>query len=287
MWPIGLIAFILGFLLAGLIAWRLSLRWIRKQSAKERILLQRTRGAEKLAELGSLASHLAHEIRNPLSIVKVNLQLLSEDIHHLIQTTKNQNPEAEGVSAELCQKYQRQLRKIETIIKETDRLADTLNDFLRYAGRMEIHPGRHNINEILDDLIDFYEPQALAKSVQMRYSLSEKSAFCSVDADLLKQAILNLFINATQAMTDGGELMIRSTTHSDTVQIDVIDTGPGIAPEEQEKIFNAYYTTKPGGSGLGLPTCRRIIEEHGGQLTLHSEVGKGSIFTILLPLCQE
>ena len=287
MWPIGLIAFILGFLLAGLIAWRLSLRWIRKQSAKERILLQRTRGAEKLAELGSLASHLAHEIRNPLSIVKVNLQLLSEDIHHLIQTTKNQNPEAEGVSAELCQKYQRQLRKIETIIKETDRLADTLNDFLRYAGRMEIHPGRHNINEILDDLIDFYEPQALAKSVQMRYSLSEEPAFCSVDADLLKQAILNLFINATQAMTDGGELMIRSTTHSDTVQIDVIDTGPGIAPEEQEKIFNAYYTTKPGGSGLGLPTCRRIIEEHGGQLTLHSEVGKGSIFTILLPLCQE
>jgi len=121
----------------------------------------------------------------------------------------------------------------------------------------------------------------------MRYSLSEKPAYGSVDADLLKQAILNLFINATQAMTDGGELMIRSTIHSDTVQIDVIDTGPGIVPEEQEKIFNAYYTTKPGGSGLGLPTCRRIIEEHGGQLTLHSEIGKGSIFTILLPLCQE
>jgi signal transduction histidine kinase len=287
MWKVCLITFVLGLSVAGLIAWQLCLRWLRKQTAKERKLLQRTRGAEKLAELGALASHLAHEIRNPLSTVKVNLQLLSEDIRNLLKMAKNSDAGPADSSAELCQKYNRQLRKIETIMKETDRLADTLNDFLRYAGRMEIHTSRHDINEILDDLIDFYEPQAIAKSVQMRHCLSEKPAYCPVDSDLLKQAILNLFINATQAMTDGGELMIRSTIQSDTVQIDVIDTGPGIAPEEQEKIFNAYYTTKPGGSGLGLPTCQRIIEEHGGQLSLHSEVGKGSIFTITLPLCRE
>jgi signal transduction histidine kinase len=279
--------FLLGVLLAGLIAWRVSLRWACRQAGKERELIRRTRSAEKLAELGALASHLAHEIRNPLSIVKVNLQLLSEDISYMIKSAKNSEDAHSMANLELCQKLNRHLRKIETITKETDRLSDTLNDFLRYAGKMELHRGRHNVNEILDDLIDFYEPQAIAKSVQMRHVLSTQPAYCLIDADLLKQAFLNLFINATQAMAEGGELMIRSEIKSDTIQIEVIDTGPGIPAEEQTKIFSAYYTTKPGGSGLGLPTCQRIIEEHDGHITLHSEVGKGSVFTITLPMYKE
>jgi signal transduction histidine kinase len=152
--------FLLGVLLAGLIAWRVSLRWACRQAGKERELIRRTRSAEKLAELGALASHLAHEIRNPLSIVKVNLQLLSEDISYMIKSAKNSEDAHSMANLELCQKLNRHLRKIETITKETDRLSDTLNDFLRYAGKMELHRGRHNVNEILDDLIDFYEPQA-------------------------------------------------------------------------------------------------------------------------------
>lgn len=110
---------------------------------------------------------------------------------------------------------------------------------------------------------------------------------CRVDAEVLKQAFLNLFINATQAMDQGGELIIRSGVQGDQAQIDIIDTGPGINPDEQDKIFDAYYTTRTGGTGLGLPTCRRIIEEHDGHIELHSEPGKGTNFRVLLPLMKE
>jgi len=250
-------------------------------------LLQRTRRAEKMAELGELAGHLAHEIRNPLSTIKMNLQLLAEDMTGSKDRLKcccGNNP---AEMDDLLQHYNRQQRKIETITQEADRLSETLKDFLHYAGRMEIHPARQDINEILDDLIDFYEPQAISKGIQIRRGLGDGPVICRVDAGLIKQAILNLFINAIQAMDEGGELLIRTRIQSNEVLIDVIDTGPGIPPEQQEKIFEPYYTTRSGGTGLGLPTCRRIVEEHKGRIELHSELGKGSCFTVVLPLVEE
>ena len=93
--------------------------------------------------------------------------------------------------------------------------------------------------------------------------------------------------NATNVMEEGGELIIRSNAQADTFKIDIIDTGPGIPQEQQGKIFDAYYSTRPGGTGLGLPTCRRIIEEHDGHIELHSEPGKGSNFTVVLPTLKE
>ena len=246
---------------------------------------------ERLAELGTLTGHLAHEIRNPLSTIKVNLQLLAEDIAMLAQAADRVRGEGasggEDEPGERLKSYQRQLRKIETITKEADRLADTLTDFLRYAGKMELHPVRSDVNELVEELIDFYEPQALSHKVQIRHSLSKKRAVGRVDTDLLKQALLNIFINATQAMSGGGELILRTAVQGDLVRIDIIDTGPGIGAEEQKRIFDPYYTTQRGGTGLGLPTCRRIIEEHGGRIELVSEQGKGSNFVITLPLVGE
>jgi len=282
MWQV-ILAFVFGALVAALIAWQLSVRWTRRQHEKERELLRRTRRAEKLAEMGTLAGGLAHEIRNPLSTIKMNLQLLAEDFSQRIKHLKGTHPPCASGPDDPIQIYQRYLRRIDTIKNEAERLTETLNDFLHYAGKMELHPVRCDVNELLDDLIDFYEPQALHKKVQLRRSLDASGATCRVDADLLKQAFLNLFINATQAMDAGGELIIRSRALPDTVRIDVIDTGPGIAPQEQEKIFDAYYTTRPGGTGLGLPTCRRIIEEHHGRIELISEPGKGSNFVVVLP----
>jgi len=285
MWQIAS-AFIAGALLAGIVAWRLGLHFARRQSQKERRLLRRTRRAERLAELGKLTGTLAHEIRNPLSTVKLNLTLLAEDITSLARSQAGQ-ADCTAPTDEIDRGLHRQLRRIETISKETDRLADTLNDFLRYAGRMELHPQRHDVNELLDDLIDFYEPQAVSNNVTIRRSLSKNPAFCMVDPDLLKRAILNIFINAIQAMPDGGELMIRSYVRAHEFIIEIIDTGPGIPADKQDEIFEAYYTTKPGGTGLGLPICRRIIEEHDGHIELHSDPGKGSSFTIALNLLKE
>jgi len=277
----------LGASAASLLAWQLSVRWTHRQRRKEQRLEKRTQRIEKLAELGVLTSGLAHEIRNPLSTIKMNLQLLAEDISRQQKVRKNSSG---GMSERLDapeQVLQRYLRKIEIVTGEADRLGETLNDFLRYAGKLELHPARCDVNELVDDLIDFFTPQALSKGVQVRQALASGPLICKVDADVLKQAILNLLLNATQAMDGRGELIIRTESRQQQAKIDVIDTGPGIEPAEQEKIFEAYYTTKRGGTGLGLPTCRRIIEAHGGHIELVSEKGKGSNFTIYLPLAEK
>jgi signal transduction histidine kinase len=286
MWQ-AILGFGFGAAATSLLAWQLSVRWARRQRKKELQLVQRTQRVEKLAELGVLTSGLAHEIRNPLSTIKMNLQLLAEDI---ARQQKELEPTPGGFLEKLDtpeQVLQRYLRKIETVGGEADRLAETLNDFLRYAGKLELHPARCDVNEMLDDLIDFFTPQALSQGVQVRQSLASGPLWCKVDTDLLKQAILNLLLNATQAMAGGGELIVRTEARQQQAKIDVIDTGPGIDPEEQEKIFEAYFTTKRGGTGLGLPTCRRILEAHGGHIELVSEKGKGSNFTIYLPLVAE
>ena len=282
-----ILAFVLGVIIAGAVAWQLSLRWARRQHQKKRQLLERARRAEKLAELGTLTGGLAHEIRNPLSTIKMNLQLLAEDVNHRLKQAQAAAPEETGGIDSPEQVWHRYLRKIETVTQEVNRLTETLNDFLRYAGRMELHPARCEINELLDDLMDFYEPQAQSKGVQIRRSLSKDTLICRADAEALKQAFLNLFINATQAMPEGGELIVSSAAQPPQIKISVIDTGAGIDPAEQEKIFDAYYTTRPGGTGLGLPMSRRIIEEHQGHIELHSESGKGTNFTVVLPLMNE
>jgi len=280
---------VLGFLLGvavvlggGALWWR---RWSRRRRVRQRELLRRTRRAERLAELAGMTGGLAHEIRNPLSAIKMNLQLLREDMERKAKQA------AGGAAADplegLADTYQRWQRKMGVIAGEADRLADKLNDFLRLTGRMELQCARCDIGEVLDDLIDFYEPQAISKGVTMRRKLCEEPVYCRVDVNLVKQAMLNLFINAVQVMEAGGELMIMCRQVNGEVAVEVIDTGPGIEAERQEQIFEPYYSTRSGGTGLGLSICRRIIEEHHGSIRLHSEVGKGSKFTVVLPVVSE
>lgn len=282
MWS-NLAAFFVGAAVTALVGWWVAVRMARSYHLKQRKLLERTRRAERRAELGELTGGLAHELKNPLSTMQINLQLLHEDVSELARDAQTQENSREAIdSAHL--RYQRQLRKIETVTQEAQRLNDTLNDFLRLAGRLELHQSPRDLNSVVDDLVDFYEPQALNKNVNVRMSLSKKPARCQLDADLMKQALLNLFLNATQAMSEGGELMIRTQVDKETVQLDITDTAGGIDPEKQRQIFNPYFTTRQGGTGLGLPMCRRIIEEHDGHIELHSEPGKGSNFRITLPL---
>ncbi len=259
-------------------------RYIRRLKQTRQQLTERLKQAEQMAHLGDLTSNLAHEIRNPLSIIKVNLQLLHEDIEYMLKDGSFEGGFDFNAVDEPEKKFRRQLRKLQTLSGETDRLSETLNDFMRYAGKMELHPIEQDVNEVLDDLIDFYEPQATNHNVQIRRSLPIEKAVCRIDIDHFKQAILNLLINATQAMGEtGGELIIRSHSADDEQHIEIIDTGPGIPLDRQDKIFDPYFTTRSGGTGLGLPTCRRIIEELNGHITLHSEPGKGTSFAITLP----
>ena len=108
--------------------------------------------------------------------------------------------------------------------------------------------------------------------------------FCDIDADLLKQALLNIFINAQQAMPDGGELMIRTTLEQGSAIIDITDTGPGISDADRQQVFSLSFSTKKGGSGLGLPTAKRIVDAHNGSIDVQTTPGRGTNFRILLPL---
>jgi signal transduction histidine kinase len=232
------------------------------------LLTERARQAERLAELGTLTGGLAHEIKNPLSTIQLNLQLLREDLPSGSESVRLHN-------------------RLATVQKETGRLREILDDFMRYAGKIELDRRPHDVNELLEELADFYAPQAQLQHVQLRLQKSAEPITASIDERLIKQVILNLMINAVQAMPEqGGEIILsaRLDKANRRVVIDVIDTGTGIPPEKLDKIFDAYYSTKSGGTGLGLAMARRVIREHGGQISVTSEIGKGSDFRIELPV---
>lgn len=228
-------------------------------------LNERTRRAERLAELGTLTGGLAHEIKNPLSTVQLNLQLLREDLP--------QDPS-----------FSRIVNRLATVQKETSRLREILDDFLRYAGKVELDRKPHDVNELLEELADFFAPQAQVNRVQLRLNRSTEPLTARIDERLIKQAILNLLINAVQAMPDGGEIILSARREGRLIVLDVIDTGRGLDAEAQRKLFEAYYSTKKGGTGLGLAITKRVIEEHGGRISVSSELGKGTDFRIELPL---
>ena len=232
----------------------------------------------QLEELSKLTGGLAHEIKNPLSTVKINLRLVSEDLEQF-NRAESSGSGGNGNTGRL----KRALRKLAVIEKETDRLEQILEGFLHYVGRTELHLTSVDINDLVGDMVDFYSPQARTHAITMRQGLHNEPLVCRLDADMLKQVILNLFINAQQAMSSGGDLMIRTGRLEKDVVIEISDTGNGIPPDKLEHVFDAYYSSRPQGSGLGLPTARKIVEAHNGSITVNSEPGKGTSFTIRLP----
>jgi signal transduction histidine kinase len=224
---------------------------------------------KQLEELSKLTGELAHEIKNPLSTIKVNLELAIEDLK---ETGKNGQTAA------------RALKKITVVKKETDRLEQILDGFLRYVSRPELRLASSNVNELLSDMVDFYSPQAYSHSITIRQGLSNEPLVCKVDAGMLKQVVLNLFINAQQAMNSGGELMIRTSRQKESAVIQISDTGKGIAADKLPDLFKPYCSFRSSGTGLGLATAKRIVEAHNGTITVDSELGKGTLFTIKLPL---
>jgi signal transduction histidine kinase len=254
------IGLLLGLVIAGVTGWLLHRRNLA--------LRERARAAERLAELGTLTAGLAHEIKNPLSTVQLNLQLLQEDL----QQQRNCSP--------------RITTRLGTVTREAGRLRDILDNFLRYAGQIELQREAVNLDDLLGELVDFLSPQAQLARVQLRHIPAAHPVIADADPRLIKQAALNLMLNALQAMNGGGELMVIAAREDGAATLSVVDTGPGISAEDQAKIFQAYFTRRKGGTGLGLAMTQRIAREHGGRVELQSEPGKGSRFTIRLPLAR-
>jgi len=267
--------FIGGFVVALLAVVPVVVFILRKKVSK----IQRSQNGhlEQLKELSKLTGGLAHEIKNPLSTIKINLKLVGEELEDSgFAESGKMGPDRDD------RRLTRALRKIVVIKKETDRLEQILDGFLRYVDRTELQLASVDINELISDMIDFYSPQAHSRSITMRQSLHNEPLICRIDADMLKQVILNLFINAQQAMNNGGELMIRTGRQKKDAIIQISDTGSGIDPGRLLHIFDAYYSSRPQGSGLGLPTVKKIVDAHNGTIDVSSEPGKGTSFTIKL-----
>jgi len=223
-----------------------------------------------------VASGLAHEIKNPLSTMAINLALLEEEWGG---ARGRGEPGSEPTAREKrCQK------RVLTLQREVQRLETIVEDFLRYARGGVIDRAPHDLGQLVREVLEFVEPEDTRAGIRHHADLPSGLPLVMIDPIAMRQAILNLFVNARQAMPMGGELIVRLRRQGNFVELSTTDTGVGMSPEDLERCFELYYSTKREGTGLGLSTTKRIVEEHGGRIHVLSEPGRGTSFSILLPL---
>ncbi len=186
------------------------------------------------SDIAALVGGLAHEIRNPLSTMRMNLDLLAEEF---------QEPETS--------RERRALQKIERVRKESHRLQGLLEDFLRFVRLNNLRTKPADLNAIVEEVRDFCEGQGVAQGILSRAGYDPHLPRVRLDVDLFKQALLNLVLNAQHAMPEGGELILTTRREGDMAVLEVLDTGCGIPPDQAERVFEVFFSTRPGGSGLG------------------------------------
>ena len=223
-----------------------------------------------MSELVELAGGLAHELRNPLSTVMINLKLLSEDLS--------------DVSTPFDDTRRRALRRLDTVRGECERLQALFDDFLNVAGPCRPQRDPVDLNAVVARLAEFLEPLATARGVELVVVPGADRVVGAFDVNLISQALLNLAINAQEAMPDGGRLTIRIRHEGDAAVIEVEDQGVGIPLDMRDRVFRPFFSTKGTGTGLGLSITRRIVLAHGGSIDFASELGHGTTFTVRLPL---
>lgn len=221
---------------------------------------QAARRSERLAALGQLSAGLAHELRNPLGTIKASAELLQRNVS------------AENEVAHEMAGF---------IASEVDRTNSLVTRFLQFARPLKLRRDNADLTQTLDRAIAQVEREAKGAAIYKNYA-PEIAPF-PFDAELLERVFYNLILNAVQASPPGGAVSVKTRAADDAVEIAVIDRGVGIEPQQRDSIFNPFFTTKPEGVGLGLAIVSKIVDEHGGKITVESEPGKGSVFHVLLP----
>jgi len=216
--------------------------------------------AERLATVGKFASQIAHEIRNPLSSISLNVELLEDEV-------KESSEEARSL--------------IRSVLRELDRLNDIVSEYLQFSRFPKPKLKRGRVDGVIQELVESSKPPV---SVKLEVSLMPASPEVWLDEGLLRQVLDNLVRNGAEAIEGSGTVRIETDVVDRFLIIRVKDTGRGIPLEVQSKLFEPFFTTKPQGTGLGLATSQQIIFEHNGHLLVESEPGKGTTFTTLLPL---
>lgn len=239
-----------------------------------------TSAKDRVAYLARLAAGLAHEIKNPLSTMAINLTLLEEDWSRAALTRNPERPEPTA-------REKRCLKRVHALQKEVRRLETIVDDFLHYARGGEINRSPHDLVALVRELLSFVELEDSSLGVRHHVDLPSSLPMVMIDESAFKQAVLNLLVNARQAMSDGGELIVRLSRDGNYAELSITDTGVGMEQKELDRCFEEYWSTKKGGTGLGLATVRRTIEEHGGSVSVISERGRGTSVTVVLPLLVE
>jgi signal transduction histidine kinase len=223
--------------------------------------------AERLSSLGHLAAGVAHEIRNPLNAIGMGLQRLKREFL----------PQDES-------KKEEYLAFTELILKEIRRVNEIVEQFLSLSRPFHLEQKQSSLDGLLKNLITLFQEEASSQGITLQAQIDSSLPLIKMDEERLTQAFINIMKNGIQAMEQGGVLRVETHPYRDRIRVVISDSGPGIPPDQMEKIFNYYYTTKEKGVGLGLPIAHRIIEAHGGQLDVESRVGAGTKVTVTLPV---
>jgi len=219
--------------------------------------------ADRLAAISRVSSGVAHEVKNPLNAILLHVEVAKSKLAH--GDTEIQ-PQMEIISREILR---------------LDRVVKTFLDFTR---PVELKLANVPLQELMGEIVELARPQADAAGIRVNVEQQAEGAEVRVDRDLLKQAVLNVVVNAMQAMPEGGDLRFEAVADEDTAEIRISDTGGGIPPELRDKIFRLYFTTRPEGSGIGLAMTFRIVQLHDGTIDFTSDLGKGTTFMIRLPI---
>lgn len=223
--------------------------------------------SERLATIGKISAKIAHEIRNPLGSISLNAELLEEE-----------------VSAQQDFNTREALDLLNSIKSEVEALTQITEEYLRFARLPKPILEKDSINHILADLLNFHKEEASHRGIKFHEELDYALPLTLVDRKQLRQAFLNIIKNAFEAMPSGGKLAISTRVEGKEVVVHITDEGQGIDPWDMDKVFDPFYTTKDQGTGLGLTIARQIIQEHGGKVSCFSQPGRGTTFTINLPI---
>ena len=221
---------------------------------------------ERIAALGRAAAQVAHEVKNPLA------GLLLYSLH--LKSKSDNFSES-------------QTYLVDKIVETINHLNSRVEQILGFAGPVNLDLQAGNLNEIVNDILELLRPQLTAKKIEVRLSPANPAAYAIVDESSIRGALMNLILNAIEASPERGVLSISSERIDQSLRLQITDAGPGIDEEKATKIFEPFYTTKAGGLGLGMPYARKIIEQHGGTISLNSRPGEGTTISVVLPAARK
>jgi len=228
-------------------------------SDRQRQADESLRRAEQLTTLGEMAAGMAHEVKNPLAAIRSSAQILRD-------RTEGKETELAGI-----------------VVGEVDRLDKVVKDFLEYARPAPIEREPVRLTQVLDSCVELLAPVVRERSVAINRRWPADETAVRGDPNQLRQAFLNLMLNAIQAIQPGGSVELAVSQSGSETRVVVRDNGPGIPADKLRHVFEPFFTTKVGGAGLGLAIAQRIVAGHGGRLLLESETGKGTTATVILP----